>query len=305
MFRTIVVGWDGSEQARDALALARLIARPSNAKIVAACVYEGAPVVPVANSAGWYDYLREAADETLEQAGPDTDRHAIASSSAARGLHDIAEAERADLVVLGSCHRGPVGRILAGSVGERLLHGAPCAVSVAPRGFADKDEANLGVIAVGYNGEPESDLALQSAAELARAAGASVRLVGIVTPPKALLVPAKPVAFPSAQEILDARREYLQGVLERGVGKLPADANPSASIALGSADALGDQEGIDVIVVGSRGYGPLKRTLLGSTSTALIRHAAYPVIVIPRGTVGDRDNGHPVGQPLSATFERQ
>ena len=39
----------------------------------------------------------------------------------------------------------------------------------------------------------------------------------------------------------------------------------------------------DLIVVGSRGHGPLKRLMLGSTSGKLVRSAACPVIVVPRG----------------------
>jgi hypothetical protein len=48
-------------------------------------------------------------------------------------------------------------------------------------------------------------------------------------------------------------------------------------------------EALDVMVVGSRGYGPLKAVLLGGVSGQVIRSAACPVIVVPRGahsTVG-------------------
>jgi nucleotide-binding universal stress UspA family protein len=36
----------------------------------------------------------------------------------------------------GSTHRGPIGRVLAGSTARKLLHGAPCPVLVVPRGSA-------------------------------------------------------------------------------------------------------------------------------------------------------------------------
>ena len=42
------------------------------------------------------------------------------------------------------------------------------------------------------------------------------------------------------------------------------------------------------MVVGSRGYGPLKAVLLGGVSGQLIRSAACPVIVVPRGAAVDR-----------------
>ena len=42
---------------------------------------------------------------------------------------------------------------------------------------------------------------------------------------------------------------------------------------------------LDLLVVGSRGYGPLRRTLVGSVSDELVRTAPCPVLV-PRGQVG-------------------
>ena len=52
-------------------------------------------------------------------------------------------------IVVGSSHRGPVGRIVPGSVGERLLHGAPCPVAVAPRGYSGEAFAGIQRIGVG------------------------------------------------------------------------------------------------------------------------------------------------------------
>ena len=45
---------------------------------------------------------------------------------------------------------------------------------------------------------------------------------------------------------------------------------------------------VDLLLVGSRGYGPLRRALLGSVSGALVRDAGGPVIIIPRTEVGPR-----------------
>jgi nucleotide-binding universal stress UspA family protein len=46
------------------------------------------------------------------------------------------------------------------------------------------------------------------------------------------------------------------------------------------AEVSGD---FDLMVTGSRAYGPLRRTLLGSTTRKLIRASACPVLVLPRG----------------------
>ena len=45
---------------------------------------------------------------------------------------------------------------------------------------------------------------------------------------------------------------------------------------------------VDLLFVGSRGYGPLRRALLGGVSGALVRDAGCPVIIIPRTAVGPR-----------------
>lgn len=85
----------------------------------------------------------------------------------------------ADLIVVGSTSRGPVGRVLPGSVGDRLLAGAACAVAVAPRGYAAKDSP-VGRIGVGVTGEDESHHALVLADQLAGRFGAVLSLIAVV-----------------------------------------------------------------------------------------------------------------------------
>ena len=48
--------------------------------------------------------------------------------------------------------------------------------------------------------------------------------------------------------------------------------------------AFGDQ--VDILVAGSRGYGPVKRVVLGSTTDYLQRHARCSLLVLPRTTTG-------------------
>ena len=42
------------------------------------------------------------------------------------------------------------------------------------------------------------------------------------------------------------------------------------------------EQGVDLLVTGSRGYGPMTRVLLGSVSRKLINEAPCPVLVVPR-----------------------
>ena len=53
---------------------------------------------------------------------------------------------------------------------------------------------------------------------------------------------------------------------------------------------------VDLVVVGSRGWGPVRRILLGSTSARLVREAACPVLVLPRGAAtGQPGEREPAG----------
>ncbi|MDA0183156.1 universal stress protein [Solirubrobacter phytolaccae] len=186
--------------------------------------------------------------------------------SAAQLLHQRAEATDARLVVLGSSHTGRLGRVIPGSTGERLLHGAPCAVAVVPRGHVDRPIDHIGVA---YDASPEAEAALTHATELARHLGATLDLIG--------------VANPDPYEDDDSART-VQVRLERALRTLPFDVDgtivrlhgePADALAIHSAD-------LDLLVTGSRGYGPLRSVIVGAVSGRLMRTARCPVIVVPR-----------------------
>src|SRR6266536_2498071 len=172
MYRKIVVGYDGRDAARDALVLASRLAQATEASLLVAYVSAEQPRW----SRTERDYQRTLREKVKTVLGPALEalpdslhagKASLASSSAARGLYDLAAEEHATLLVLGSTHQGPLGRVLIGSVGELLLMGAPCAVVVAPKGFAETATDPLDVVGVGFDGSPESEVAAQSAHALA------------------------------------------------------------------------------------------------------------------------------------------
>ena len=59
---------------------------------------------------------------------------AMPDGSPGRALHLAAKRHHASLIVVGSAHRGIIGRVLAGDVTMGTLHGAECPVIVAPQG---------------------------------------------------------------------------------------------------------------------------------------------------------------------------
>ncbi|HEX6228061.1 MAG TPA: universal stress protein, partial [Solirubrobacterales bacterium] len=191
-------------------------------------------------------------------------------------ISDLAEREPVDTVVIGSSHRGTLGRALLGSVGRGVLNGAPVPVAVAPRGYAEQGHGPLGLIAVAFDGTPESKQALNRARELAEAHRATVRVLTVVAPPVALpgIVGYTPVNPPEPEN-----------VLEEGVKSIEARVTVEGRQLSGPpAETLADacEDGVDLLVAGSRGYGPLTRVMLGSVAAKLIDLSPCPVLVVPR-----------------------
>ncbi len=210
MFKTILIGYDGTERGAEATALA--------------------------------ETLRDPATGTLRLI------RSIPSDSASHTLATVAEAEQADLVVVGSTP-------------ERLLHDASCPVAVAPRGYCGGDIRRIGVA---HDGSDEADAALRAAESLALELPAALTVYCVVEPPS-----------PST--------DLLDGVLDNAPRCLKPEwlhvhGVPAREIA-GRAYGV-----VDLLFVGSGGHGPVRRALLDNVS-AVVREAGCPVVVVPRPPV--------------------
>lgn len=288
MYRKIIVGYDGSDQARDGLALSRLLARTTEATLLVTHVFKRD--VPLAS--GWEKYeeaMRLNAEKLFSGAASmledvEVETRAIGSSSAAWGLQDLAEAEGADLIVLGSSHRGRVGRVLMGTVSDRLFHGAPCAVAVAPRDFRDRTDGALRVIGVAFDGSPESKAALAAAVRLGEKASTTLRIFAVAESDIFLGYTGTPLAD-YRTELFRAQKEHLQREIAKALEGLPRELRAAGEVLSGdAAETLASkaEEGIGLLVLGSRGYGPVRRVLLGSVSSKLARSTPCPLLVVPR-----------------------
>jgi nucleotide-binding universal stress UspA family protein len=275
----LLVGFDGSDGGRDALELARAIGAPAEARVLVVAVIPYGPL-PVDFKTLEDDAAKEAEplfEEARERlAGLDVECRAFGGGSAAQVMTDIAEAEEVDLIVVGSPHRGAIGRALIGSVAEGLLHGAPCAVTVAPRGYAGERHDPFHRIAVAYDGTPESKAALKRGEALAARTNATLEILTVVAPPVAMpgIVGYIPVDPPDPDKILNEAIHSVDSGLAASGRRL--DGPPARTL----AEAC--ENGVDLLVAGSRRYGPVMRALLGSVSTQLIHLAPRPVLVVPR-----------------------
>ncbi len=277
----VLVGYDGSEGGRDALELARLLAAGDGGSALVATVLFGGPL-PV-DLAGLEAEEAHEAEPIFEQAraklaGIEVETRAYGGASAAAILTTLAEDEEFDAIVVGSPHRGAIGRVVLGSTARSLLNGAPADVAVAPSGYAASEHETLDTIAVAYDGSPEAKFALQRAEDLARSFDASIKLLTVVVPPVATpaMVPGAyaPQSPPEPEKVLSEGADSVDPALAVEPRRL--DGDPAIQI----LEAC--EEGVDLLVIGSRGYGPLTRVLVGSVSREIIQKARFPVLSVRR-----------------------
>lgn len=283
----ILVGFNGSAQSKDALKLAELVADVLDAELVVGCAYPHQPLLARLGDGDYQRFLRGEAESAAAEArrllaGRErTSVRVLASHSASRGLHDLAEEEEAQLVVVGSTHRAAPGNVLPGGTGQQLLHGAPCAVAIAPRDFRLTEKPALELIGAAFDGSTESTDAVFTAATLASAAGVRLeveRVAWLAEPPEGHLLNAYTAD-------LEARAEEARAELDAITAAAGGATSVSGRVVQGNptAELVRWSEELDLLVVGSRSYGPIGQILLGSTAAELIHWAKCPVLIVPRG----------------------
>ncbi len=267
MFKNVLVGVDGTPNGRDAIALAGRLIDPDG-KLTLAHVHSSETAEELADCEELLERERSSAGVTGELRG-------VIGASPGRGLHQTAEELGADLLVVGSCRHGAFGRVMLGDDTRGALNGAPCAVAIASRGYAEhlKPFARVGV---GYNFSPESRAALEVARRLAAPTRASVCALEVIAMTTYSYSPLSPAVLMGEDmdvrlKEADERLKELPGVEGRAVCGLTGE----------ELAAFGDE--VDILVVGSRAYGPIRRLVLGSTSDYLERRARCSLLVLPKG----------------------
>lgn len=269
MFEKILIGVDGLQGGRDAIALAVRLAAPE-AELTLAHI-EAAPVGAVTR----LDRTRSEGllRQEREVAGIEAQLMAGFAMTVGGGLHEMAEDLGADLLVVGSSHRGRLGRVVLGDDCVGALNGASCAIGVASRGYAGTG-GRFRTIGVGHDYSAESRHALDVARALAERYGARLKVFHVVSLPEVTEEKPVPADWPAEIDTLT----------ERNAGRLRelGDVEPVVSYG-GPGEELASGSGeVDLMVVGSRGFGPVERVFHGSVSHYLVQHARSPVLVLPR-----------------------
>ena len=196
----------------------------------------------------------------------------------ARALQRVIEAEHAGLAVVGSTTRGVVGRVAPGTTAQRMINGCDCPVVVVPHG--DNPSPRLSVIGVGFVPTPEGRRALSAAAAIAQMAGADLRVLTVVKRG----VSADASAGPT-RDTVERSRAHVEATLTDAIAGLAHDVKADGEVMVDDpADALlSVSPNVDLLVMGSRGYGPGLAVLLGGVSRRVTMAARCPVLVMPRG----------------------
>lgn len=262
MLRKIIVGCDDGPGTRDAVRFAALLARSARAELILANVYRD-------DRAAALDLV--TAIECRVPYGTRAQIRVVRSGSPAHALHDLADAEHADLIVIGQ------GRNARGHAG--FVTHSHCPVALAPAGFADEADAGLRVIGVAFDGSSESRAAVDLAAELALGAQATIRLIGVAQRPPGPAVGMTGAWIDAEFDYRDALRREMETVADGLPPALRAqvvlaDGEPAAALVEHAAP-------LSLLVTGSHGRGPILRALLGSVSDAVLRQAPCPVLVVP------------------------
>lgn len=304
MSRPILAGYDPRARVRAPIDFALLLGRHTGAHVIVASVQAGPPIIPL--SAGQsLPYAVGRVDEdlvadcaaALEQLEPELRAFDLAvecrkleGTSAAKALHELAESENACVLVIGASRASAAERALSGSTTQRILHGAPCPVAVVPPAW-QADEVR--VIGVAYVDSEEGNAALRDAHALARRLGAKLHAITVanVTPAIYAQLDLTPEGR-LGRGIEEVQREYRQMAereLRRRVAELGDDVEVEALTGDPAEVLIDVSRRLDLLVCGSRGYGPLRAVLLGSVSRRLVAEARCPVLVEPRGAAGALD----------------
>jgi nucleotide-binding universal stress UspA family protein len=280
-FRKIIVGSDGKSSGRDALALGSVLGAPGHADLLAVGVYVD-PMLPFPRHSELKGTCEQLLRDDRDAIAPEARLRCVAATSPAGALAHAIEREHADLLVLGSDQRAEYGTVRAGRHAHQLLHGGPCAIAIAPRGYATA-AVPLRRIVAGYDGSPEAADAVAQALRIGAAVGASVRVIAAVDPmPPTSGGYEAMVYMPSDwEQLAEIGRTQARAQLDEllagadGIASDVVDGEPGVELRNASREA-------DLLVIGSRHWGPFGELFVGSVAGYVVRHAACCVLITPR-----------------------
>jgi nucleotide-binding universal stress UspA family protein len=299
-FRQILCPIDFSEHARRAFDHALAIARAHHSTItvlharpaVLPFVY-GTEVPMMPSPLPTHEYDPQLLSALTRFVGGDSSvrarvEFALADGPAAAGILATAAAKNSDLIVMGTHGRSGFERLVLGSVTEKVIHQATCAVLTVPRLMAEAVPAPPVLfkrILCATDFSDASLRALDHAVSLAQDAAAHLMLVHVVE-----VTPAPPGESEHIAEsrslgayvaaAAQDRAERLQRVLSDSVrSRCAADTKVAIGKASREILRLASEDRSELIVLGAHGHG-VNEWLFGSAAHQIVRQAVCPVLTV-------------------------
>lgn len=288
MFKRTVVGCKDSPEGSDAVALGAAIASATDAGLSLVCVYPTS-LFPVPGSSDRATFLAQA-EATLrrerESQAPQALLDAVPDPFVARALRHYAARWHAGLVVVGSDASAPAGQAAIGRRSRQLLYDAPFTLALARRGLHDQD-VGLRRIGVGYDGGPEAQAALAFAAALGHATGSTLAVHSVVEDMVPLLSPGEWMALKDwdHNHMWEGRRQSAQAEAEEAVSLLDVATEVTSAIGDPGLQMRELSKRVDLVIVGSRRWGPVARLVSGSVGETLVSAAHCSIMIVPRPPV--------------------
>lgn len=245
----------------------------------------------------YYSKLINKADDNVDNAGSILKKAGVSVSekevpqgraSIVETIVEYAAKDKTGLIVLGTRGLGGFKRAVLGSVSSGVAAHAPCATLVV-RESKNKGGAGLALkrILVAVDGSQNAQRALEVAVEIAKRMNAELRVAHVVYIPTLFWSMGVPGSEVPSQQIEEDAEEAGRKLLAKAV-KFAKDggvASPKdelltdlVSPAQGIVQ-LGERDGVDLIVVGTRGNGGFKKLLLGSVANSVLHYADCSVLV--------------------------
>jgi nucleotide-binding universal stress UspA family protein len=276
---TILVPLDGSPDAASALPYALALTTPGTTLLLLT-------VVGNEEEAGAARVVLEQSAERARVAGLDV-RTETAVGDPAEQILAVAALAGGGLSVMASHGRGAVGRLIYGSVADRVARESPVPTMVVRAAIAAPGPVGITRLVVPLDGSPLAEQSLPFATAISRRLGTPLFLVRAVSsaelmPPAVGMGEAIPFELYAEAEREQEREAkiHLDGVAQR----LREQGLPVASEVITGAAATAIEEATrpgDVVVLCSHERTGVMRWLLGSVAETLTREDQSPVILVP------------------------
>lgn len=201
----------------------------------------------------------------------------VLKGNPAEEIVDFAEEQRVDMIVAGSLGKSGIERFMLGSVSEKVVRRAKIPVLVVRK---QKEEKLQKQILIATDGSKATEKAVDFGIEIAKLNGAKVYAVHVIDPIFNDLM-EEAWAANAYEQFKKIGREAISYVEEKAkavgveVESIVLEGNPAAEIV-----DFAEEQGVDMIVVGSLGKSGYEQFAIGSVSAKVLRNAKVPVLVV-------------------------